>query len=291
MNNHQQIFFICKKAKNKNMKLKCTLSILIIFITLTVSGQMPNASFELWTDSMPDLWTANNFPPTLYPITRTTDAHSGTYALKGEVVSYNGGEVPPNVYPSSTSGFGCPVNQRYSFVNGWYKSSLIGNDIGNVNIVIYHSSGLSIGYGFTYLPAASVYTPFSIPITYTANAPAASATVTFSMTDSTGAFNEGSNFIIDDLAFSMTTGISENELAAFTIGPIPATDVLNIDGDFHGENSFNFTLVNIQGKKIMEGSAKVSANRVSIIVSDLENGIYFLNDEKKSVVKRILINR
>jgi hypothetical protein len=271
--------------------------LILILITSDLISQIPNGSFESWTNAMPDNWNANNFFPNLVPVTATTDAYDGTYALKGEVVSYNGGAVPPNVTPISSSGLGFPINKRYVDLTGWYISDLIGTDVGTVSIVIYHSSGLSIGYGFAYLPAASNYTRFTIPISYTANYPAATAHITFSMADSVGSgFHVGSNIIIDALEFEQVTNILTVEPAALLIFPNPAESQINFNAIFKSGQSYEVHLYNSTGELVKSSLIESQLNSMpSMDINDIPEGIYELlvsdADSKNQMMQKFIICR
>ncbi len=246
---------------------------------------------------MPDGWTANNFPPDLIPVKATTDAYDGTYALKGEVVDYNGSAVPPNVTPSNASGLGFPINRRYVDLTGMYKSNLVGSDIGTISIVIYHSSGLSIGYAFAYLPAAANYTRFTIPISYTANYPAASAHITISMADSTGlGFHIGSDIFIDALELETVTGMNSISQNALNIFPVPATDHIFIDAGISGVHSCQAQLINDLGEIILSKKFENSVSSNPFIdINSVPEGIYQLlisdEDKKNLLTKKIVISR
>jgi len=278
--------------------LKRTLLLLVcLLIGTNLFSQIPNGSFENWTNGSPDSWTANNFPPDLIPVTSTTDAYDGIYAMKGEVVSYNGGAVPPNVTPSNTSGLGFPINSRYVDLTGMYKSTLIGLDVGTISILIYHSSGLSIGYGFAYLPAAANYTRFTIPISYTANYPAARAHITFSMVDSTGVgFNVGSNIIIDALELELVTNINSIDLKNLNVFPVPATSHIFLNDKSAKGQPFFAKLYNITGELILDKKFDEPFNSFpSIDINNLPEGIYELlvsdEDAKNLLTQKVVISR
>jgi hypothetical protein len=260
-------------------------------------AQIPNGSYENWTNGNPDSWSPNNFFPDLITVTSTTDAHDGSFALKGEVVSYNGGAVPPNVTPTSSNNLGFSITRHYVDLTGWYKSDLIGSNVGTVAIVIYHSSGLSIGYGFAYLPAAANYTRFTIPISYTSNYPAATAHITFSMADSTGSgFNVGSNFIIDALELEQITGVEEMSRNSMNVFPNPATAQINFTSEVTDEKKYFVRLYNVTGELVKQTFLESHFHKLpSLDINDIPDGIYELliaDDNSKNLqMQKILICR
>jgi hypothetical protein len=55
-------------------------------------AQIPNPGFETWSGVVgtetPTGWVTDNIPGFAVPITKTTAAHSGSFALKGDVVNF-----------------------------------------------------------------------------------------------------------------------------------------------------------------------------------------------------------
>jgi hypothetical protein len=267
---------------------------LLIMPTLAIA-QVPNASFENWTNGLPDSWTGNIAPPDLIPITQSTDAHSGTYAVQGTVVDYMGSAVPPNFYPLSSSGLGFNISQRYNYFLFWYKANFIGTDVGTVNVVIYHSSGISIGYGYSYFTSSANYVLMYVPLSYTSSGNAAHAQVTISMADTaSNGFHLGSDFIIDDFGFSMVNNVSEINENTFNVYPNPVCGKLNIKGIFKSNESYDIAIINSEGKTVLKSTEKTSSNELPPIdVADLSDGYYLLNisDSHSTTTQRILINR
>ena len=64
-------------------------AILLFILSQKLSAQflaLPNSGFENWTGVEPDNWFTNNAHGLCEPVTKSTDAHSGTFVQKrGEV--------------------------------------------------------------------------------------------------------------------------------------------------------------------------------------------------------------
>jgi hypothetical protein len=279
---------------NKNSTL---LLISIAFIYSAAFATMPNPSFENWNNGMPDGWTVNNYPPDLIPITASTDAYDGTYALKGEVTNYNGNGVPPNVTPTSVSGMGFPINKRYVDFTGMYKSDLYGNDISTITIVVYHSSGTSIGYGFGYLPGAANYTRFTVPINYSFNAQPSYAHITITMVDSTGlGFHVGSNIILDAMDLEEITGLSILNKQQLNVFPNPANAKINFSENFTAGKIYSIKMFNESGQIVVNSITESIDNSLSPVdINLIPEGIYQIlisdAEQKNNFSQKILISR
>ncbi len=174
----------------------------LVLGTLSVSSaQIPNAGFEDWTLGAPSSWMTSNIPSAAVPVTQSTDAHSGSSALQGSVVSYLTAAYPP----VATTSFG--ISSRYGSLTGYYKYSPIGGDSLDVAVIFYRQgTGIATGV-FSAGAAVSSYTLFTVPIDYTnANAPD-SAWIEATITPSAAMTHVGSTFKLDDLSFGTATDV------------------------------------------------------------------------------------
>ena len=178
--------------------------VFICFMAITtVHAQIPNAGFETWSAGSPTGWIANNIPGVDTVILRTTDAHSGTYAVEGIVSSVLSVAFPPALYIIF------PWTTRPTTFSGYYKYSPVGGDTLLISAVFGKTSS-AVGAAFLRTTVSvSSYTQFSIPITYvSANTPD-SAAIFIGIYPASGSTSThaGSTFKIDDLAFSGSTGV------------------------------------------------------------------------------------
>ena len=181
-------------------------SLTILFSTIVLC-QIPNSGFENWTNGAPDNWQGNStaqFPT----ISQSTDAHSGSYSVKGTVVSFSGFSFAPALVATF------PYTQRPSSLSGYYKFNSVGSDTLLIIFASYkNNSGIGGGVFETYVSANS-YTQFNIPITYISSDTPDSVGIEISIKPIMSP-HSGSTFNIDDLSFtSGATAVNENSLQA-----------------------------------------------------------------------------
>jgi hypothetical protein len=280
------------------MKTQLRIFLLLLLISSTASAQIPNPSFENWTNSFLIDWTINSSPPTLIPVTQSTDAHSGLYAVKGQVVNLSGSPFTPSISATGISGNGFPISQAYSALSGWYKADMIGNDLGFVEVVIYDNAAAVIGTTFGTLPTTAVYQQFTFPISYTGTTQPVSAAIYFSISDPTGGTTGsiGSQFIIDDLSFSPASFINPIEPGShLSINPNPVSDKLNLGGTFISGQSYNVKVFDIEGKIFLKTIIKsvTDFSLQPLDVSNLSAGNYLVSvsDSKHSMIQRLVIEK
>lgn len=188
---------------------------LLICCALPLFAQIPNPGFENWTNNNPDGWITTNAPPTYTNVTRTTTAHSGSAALRGEVVSVFAVPIPPLIQ-SGTGGDGFTFTQRPASLTGYYQFSPASGSGNRFFITVVLTKGgigqTAVAAGTTTITAAtSGYVQFSAPISYVS--PLSPDTAYIQMLiggpSTGGQATAGSYFIVDDLAFSGTASAVE----------------------------------------------------------------------------------
>ena len=91
------------------MRSYFTLVAVIMFNSLLLS-QILNSGFEEWNSAGdPVNWKATNAPPSYITITKTSDAHSGNWAVEGNVVTFSVFTIGPSII-SGEEANGIPVN-------------------------------------------------------------------------------------------------------------------------------------------------------------------------------------
>ncbi|MEO8398205.1 MAG: T9SS type A sorting domain-containing protein [Ignavibacteriaceae bacterium] len=166
------------------------------------SAQIPNGDFEQWNNGEPVGWWTNNFAQlSLVTVTQTSDAHSGSSALKGESVSYSGGVYYSIIISGKIGEKGTPVSQRYANASGYYKLSPVDGDWFNVLVIMY-KNGQGIGVGGMQYNEASTYTNFSVPIYYSNSEIPDSCQVDITLGNDTASVHVGSVFYLDDVTLN-----------------------------------------------------------------------------------------
>jgi hypothetical protein len=197
--------------------LHIILLIPIYLAALSVSAaQIPNAGFESWTSGSPDNWDAVsnfNIPGILVTIniTQVTDAHSGNYALRGDVINSSGAYAPVLWAGQTQTGNGVPYSGQAA-LTGYYKfvPAALGDKF-EISVITFKNAWLGggIGYGSIDITAgATAYTKFSVPITNVFAGTPDSCFISFTI-GSSSKLAVGSYFIIDDLSFGAATGVNE----------------------------------------------------------------------------------
>jgi len=269
---------------------RITLSLVaIIFgIGLITRAQIPNSGFENWTEGNPDNWSCSNVPDVgLVNITQTTDSHSGTYAVQGEVEDFFGTTIAPFV-ASGPDAAGFVISEQYHLFELFYMFTSVGGDKFVANVVL-EKAGNPIAQGAVALPATvGTYTQLSVPLTYTVDEVPDLALIDITIIGPvTGPdVHVGSVMFVDDLSFSLETGIvnpAAPGLAAKCY-PNPASDMMNIllGDNIQGESLLK--VFDIYGKEVksMMCANQAGTGAFQFSVADLSSGLYFYSVNRQS---------
>lgn len=103
------------------------------------------------------------------------------------------------------------------------------------------------------------------------------------------------NFKVQGNATVSTVGISEteNELASVTLFPNPTDDVATLIVNNEGSASVNITVIDIQGKTVMQLNKELAKGKqeIKLQTNNLSNGTYFIKTkigERNSTIKMIV---
>jgi hypothetical protein len=260
--------------------------ILSLFVVLvaaaTASAQIPNASFENWTDGFPDGWFITNIPGFIEPVSAVDNAAAGDLALQGVVKSYFGTGYPP--YAQTVF----ETSERPGSLTGSYIFSPVGGDSMYITVFFYDLSVATV-YGIGGLvapPTGSSYEEFSVPILYVGEGKGA---VTDTCFIQIGIFGEdsvhvGSKMVIDDLAFSASTVAVEDDggvPAAFALQqnyPNPFNPTTTIQYTLPVAGHVTLTISNLLGETvatIVDSGQPAGQNAVRFDAAGLPSGLYF----------------
>jgi hypothetical protein len=180
--------------------------------SLTALAQIPNSGFENWTSGTPDGWWTNNLPGFGTPVTKSGTAHSGTSAVRGDVITLVTGSPYSAQIITGTAAGGFAINQRFGSVTGWYQFTPVSGDRLTVNVALFKggTTGTGVAGGGLALPnAVSTYTQFSVPLTYLTNDVPDWCVLTFIISGPGNiTYHAGSFFLLDDLAFGTASAVS-----------------------------------------------------------------------------------
>jgi hypothetical protein len=266
---------------------KIFFSLMTVFcgIGLFLQAQIPNNGFENWTAGNPDGWaTSNVFPAGIVTVTQTTDKHGGTYALRGEVINFMGMPMAP-VVQSGPDATGSAISEKYQSFEVFYKFTSVEGDKFSVNVG-FEKEGNPIAQGAAALPMnVGSYTYLSVPMEYFVDDVPDWAIIQISITGPIAGndYHVGSVMFIDDLSFSMETGIGDQEMPGYHVKcyPNPASDLLylNVNEAFSGDALVKvFDICGQEVKSITCGQPAVGKD-LQISVAGLTSGLYFYTIE------------
>ena len=259
--------------------------ILVFTISWQLFSQIPNAGFEQWSAGNPGDWFCSNLPPFGTPVTQISPGYSGTWAVRGEVITNTLGDTMPPLLTSGLSAQGFPITTRYNELNGFYKFSPMGGDLLLIGVLMYKSN-ISVGSGVALISAGtSTFTQFTVPINYSPSGTPDRCVIQFAISNSQPVFHPGSYFILDDLSFSVSTRIEEEPLAEipgefelFQNYPNPFNPATNIRYGIPQVSFVNIEVYNSLGQKVAElvNEQKAAGEyEVAFDASQLPGGVYF----------------
>lgn len=159
------------------------------------SNPIPNFSFENWGGSPSDPvgYTTSN-TQLFQPVTQVGTSVHGSSSMKGTVLNFNGGAIPPL---ATSDEF--PVSERYGSLMGSYQFVPAGTDTFQVNVAMKKGSNL-IGSGtIQFLTLQNSWKEFYVDIEYSTADTPTSCIISINLQDVIYAF--GTNFHIDNLEF------------------------------------------------------------------------------------------
>jgi hypothetical protein len=286
------------------------LIVLVVLSFLQGRGfaQIPNASFESWSEGIPTDWFTSNIVvlgiPYAVNVTQATDAYSGSSAAQGTVISYFGTPYSPLI-ASGVDALGFPINSRPEALHGWYK---LASDSGDVFDVVVSTQKNGVANGVGALLAATpqpVYREFIVNIYYTDAQTPDTAWIAIVLANSTtGRTHIGSTFWVDDLSFGSagTTDVKElgNSMpAAFVLNqnyPNPFNPSTKIQFEIPEAGFVSLKVYNLLGQEVaalVNDRLEAGRYRAEFDASNLPSGTYlyrlqagdFLETRKMIVLK------
>jgi peptidoglycan/xylan/chitin deacetylase (PgdA/CDA1 family) len=106
-----------------------------VYVSNSFTNVLKNPSLETATGSNPDCWTLGGYGINTFAWTRTSDAHSGSFAEELDVTGYtNGDRKLVSTQDSGTCAPAATAGHTYTFT-GWYKTTNDPNMLGTQPIV------------------------------------------------------------------------------------------------------------------------------------------------------------
>lgn len=181
---------------------RLTLLVCCVFTFPTVHAQIPNPGFEQWSSATgtenPEGWEVNNIAGFIVPVTRSSEAHSGSSALKGEVVEAFGGLNAPFIW----SHF--PHSTRADSLTGYYKYTSVSSD--SLVVVVWLLKGIPetlVAWGvFSTATSVPEYTRFTVPLrSVSSEEPDAARIEIVIAVGQGGEYHSGTGVLFDTFAF------------------------------------------------------------------------------------------
>lgn len=207
--------------------------ILVLLTALSASTfaqSIPNPGFETWVNSGsfedPQGWGTFNFM-SYYgnPITatKTTDKHSGTYAirLESKLVTNNPNpliypDTIHTIYTGSTVPFvnGFAYTQKPAQIQMYYKSTVVNGSTAGILSYLFKWNSTThrrdtIAYAASYMSAASTYTLLTVPFVYLNTTLTPDTAVIYTSPIAYGTPHQiGAVLFVDDVSFVNPTAVN-----------------------------------------------------------------------------------
>lgn len=260
------------------------------------------------TDDLIRTFTGFPLPSSTTTVTKTTDAHGGTYAARLETKTYSllgqTQAVPGSLILGTRlvdfgSLFGgVPYTSRPTQMQFWYKLTrpTTSTNPGQVSVSLSRTTGgvsTDVAINFQTLAPAATYTLVTIPLTYTSTTTPDSLHIEF-YSGAGQTPTVGNVLFIDDISFVTGAATRAGLLdAPVTVAPNPSTD-----GRFELHSpepallAAPFTVTDLTGRVVLQAPKASPATNRSIDLSTAAAGLYTLQlQTDRGVVVRKLVVR
>lgn len=284
-------------------KIYTTVIIVLAALSAFAQQQLPNSDFERWGaytctgfDTLAGYLTSdeayyNKFPfcPTTPGVSKSTDAHSGSYAISLKPTNYFGNNVSTYVSFSDFSAAGpakgIPFTGRPSKITGYYKfNSGSAADSLTVSFTFTKDGDAFGGTFFRTGKTAGSYTKFELPVYYADEQSPDSLTMFIQIGDEKGVAHTNTSALLDHFVFEYpSTGLDPD--AALRNG----VTVIQKEGSIEfSEKVSNVKISDIIGNTVFETTSEL----LQIHTNSLSRGVYILTYyyNNKPVSEKIVIN-
>ncbi len=262
------------------MKTRIQHLLFLFFFPACLMAQIPNESFENWTNNSgileADGWQISSLEGAVNVI-RSDDSYDGAYSVEMLVVF-------DTVMGMTSSGFmftlgNFPVSQRYQSLQGYIKGNVVGSDTLKVDVSLWHQ-GTMIGYAFfRTLQNHAGWTAFSVGINYITSDTPDAAFIAMQIGQGFGG-NLGSWYRVDKLEFSdQPSGTADPVRLSFVAGPNPASGRISIQRASAGGTA-DFLLVDSRGRVVRLTGPVPDGGTAFIDTGGLPDGIYLLRETR-----------
>ena len=267
----------------------------LIAMTITTNGQIPNCGFENWTTvgsyENPNGWVnCNGNGGTGYPVTKSTDhypANIGNFSIRMENLTLGATGCATYGFANSVpyigyNGASFPITGHPNSFCGYYKFMPQNNDTMTISCGLYLNGAMVAYASLVTNNTVSNWTSFTIPFSSYTTADSASIGLSAFYSLVTNPTIQGNSVLfVDNLSFdnlitSVTESVSVN--SSFSLYPNPAFDIITLNID-NNNSDLTLNFYNVMGALIK--SELLKQNQRQINIGDLSNGIYMIEIESK----------
>jgi hypothetical protein len=267
-------------------------------LTFNVNAQTPtNGGFENWIpltgydslagwSSTNQYWTSTNGFPV--GVTKTTDAHSGTYALRAETMLGTGGDsTEARVSLGNVLGKGVAFTQQPTALNFWYKYPVAnGANVASIKLALTkwnsstHSPDIvAMTFPFNVSSAVSAYTLVQLPIFYPGGPMAPDTLLIYIVSSNISGSpsnpeSPGSVIYVDDMSLDGVTTDAQYLFAddkTVSIYPNPVSESFTLSLTENMKNA-EIQIFDVLGKIVYNGMVASINNKIN--VNDIPTGLY-----------------
>ncbi len=272
-------------------KITRLLIIACAIFNTAIAQDIPNGDMESWIpvagyDSLVDFTSTNSFFFPTINVTKVSDAHGGSFAVRMEGTTWLGvfpvpGGIGTNAEVNLTTftlSGGYPYTQRPVAFTGWYKYAPVNNDsciflalFTKWNGTKRDTIGIAPYFGKS---TDGLYKQFLTNILYLSPDNPDSAFVLALTSSAFLTAQIGSVLYADDLNFTFNVGIPEVKNSAMVLDayPNPARDQFTIELEDH-QAVAAIELYDVLGNKVKQ--LKVTSKNTVLSTATWSDGIYF----------------
>ena len=247
---------------------------IVVLLTMVYGlslGQIPNGSFESWTNGQPDNWTQVLYDFSKPSITQSLSAEDSVASLCGTVIYDSSMQmVYAPLITAGSIGSGFSVSQRYAALQGYYQFVPVGGDEIYINVVLKKAASLTslAVSNLAITNQATSWTAFSIPISYLNQTDIPDIyliTIQIKSPTSHQDAHPGSTMLIDNLSFSTSAGILPRRLSS-NLTQRTNKDVSSINFHYLGNGAYNSTskVFNLLGKNMAFDRTRIGSGMILI---------------------------
>lgn len=270
-----------------------------------------NGDFENWnniSNDDPIDWFTSNIsyaPYMLFPVSKTTDAQNGNFAIRLENLSFSNGLATAYALcgPQGQNGPapGFAVSGRDSVFEGYYKFFPQNGDTGQIGIMYFYQ-GSQVGWGFSIITdTAANYTHFSAPIGFNPGFLGTPDSAAVFMLPFVGGSNPHGNSVlfVDNLSLIAPT-VSLHKLEdvnnMVSLFPNPAKEMVTVQCNLKQVSDITISIIDAAGNELAAITQKGTVNTVNMIPIDLtnfENGVYLIKVKTGTSleIKKLIIQK